>query len=613
MARKSQQQARQQAGQYRQFFNEVVSQEKYDSAKTELFNFCTSHRDWWANGAGGDKAIAETVQQALRTNTNATLSAAWTLVGPKLEQFDCITEKLVVVNKRLRESQKAYLQELTQLKDQYRANAKRGSVGDFVPDFNEDLEFFDATQYYDDDDKEVIKLIVEDKIKTAVSRALGGKVDAATEGAQRRKDAELKAKNDNLLKEMDTMRERLDKLQKEHSEEKSKNEELQTEISTLSDEMNARIAEFQVQVEQLEDEKGNLELLLEEERARCEELREQNGSLVMEIDLLKEDVLKAQENAMTALVELDDCKQQLEKSTAAAEKFEEEKQRIEAEAKAYSEASAAREKQLNARVQELEDQLAEALARADKLEACVADLKRQYMEEKAKRQEADTLLKAARQALKLAQKRTEELENENVKLRTKSDDLELRLEELHESIHTLRAEGAQAGCGPQIERLLEKTGLQHLKKTRNVFSRLYTDAMERLRRMEEARLEILRLQRETMAKVLSAKQLVSPEFRDDSSLTLLDGPMFSEPRAENNLTDHLTRQNNCMSASESKRHAKSTPVIETIQSRAPPFVDKFPSFADRSPKRLEPIDKKVRNLKRHFSGNLGSYGDLPLQ
>lgn len=515
----------------------------------------------------------------------------------------------MVVNKRLRESQKAYLQELTQLKDQYRAKAKRGSVGDFVPDFNEDLEFFDATQYYDDDDKAVIKLIVEDKIKTAVSRAMGGKIDVANEGAQRRKDAELKAKNDNLLKEMDTMRERLDELQKEHAVEKSKNEELQTEISALSGEMNARIAEFQVQVEQLEDEKGNLELLLEEERARCEELRDQNGSLVMEIDLLKEDVLKAQENAMTALVELDDCKQQLEKSSAAAEKFEEEKRRIEAEAKA----SAAREKQLNARVQELEDQLAEALASVDKLEARVADLKRQYMEERAKRQEADTLLKAARQALKLAQKRTEELENENVTLRTKSDDLELRLEELHESIHTLRAEGAQAGCGPQIERLLEKTGLQHLKKTtRNVFSRLYNDAMERLRRMEENRLEILRLQRETMAKVLSAKQLMSPEFLDDSPLTLLDAPMFSEPRVENNLTDNLTRQNNCMSASESKRNARSMPVIEAIQKRTPPFVDSFPSFAERSPKRLEPIDKKVRDLKRHFSGNLGSYADLPL-
>lgn len=179
--------------QERKFYNEVVATNRYTRAQKDLLDFCCK-QNWSALSDKFADGFRQTIQDTLRSHARSIIYIAWSIVSAHLEEGKEAMEKRETVTKRMRDCQRAYLQEVTRLKDDIRAN--QDSTKDmqvYVPDFNEDIELFDATQFYDDEDKEVIKLIVDAKVKTAVSQVMRGKSDAeiVLEGIVEARDREL--------------------------------------------------------------------------------------------------------------------------------------------------------------------------------------------------------------------------------------------------------------------------------------------------------------------------------------------------------------------------------------------------------------------------------------
>lgn len=592
--------------QERKFYTDVFASEQYGRAKADLFSFCAG-QDW--SNLKGTPGLLEAVHQAIRTHTSATLTTAWSLLGPLVEDSGLRTGKLEATQARLIECQRAYLQEVTQLKDQGRAKKGRTDLDNYVPDFNEDLEFYDAVQFYPDEEKELIKLIVADKVKTAVSRALNGSLDLSSLSGGGASKEELA----NLNAEIEKLKEKLEETQQEVRAQREKNADLELEMSQLQQEMKDRCAEYELQIsslteekEALEAERADLMARLDVETEKNAVLTEQNETLQTEVNILQDDLRVAEEAALALKVELSECKGQLEEATASAAKFEEEKRQVEAAAAAAAAASAAMEKKLNDRIEELEGLLAD-------MRALIASLKQQVAEEIGKRKEAEALLKSSREALKVAQKQIEDLEKENAKLLKKVTEMEIRFADMQEAIQKMRSDGAAAGVGAQLDELLDKNGLNSKKEgPRSVFNRLYKDAVERMERLEAHRQEILRVQRETLLRVLAAKQNVISDIIPDMVAPISSmAPMASNAISSNAMSpispiSPLERRG-FPSLDRMNLGAKSMPSVDAMQfehGKTPmfPSVESFP-LMDRAHK-LEPIDRKVQDLKRQMGGNL---------
>eukprot|EP00397_Hematodinium_sp_SG-2012_P010382 GEMP01010496.1.p1 GENE.GEMP01010496.1~~GEMP01010496.1.p1 ORF type:complete len:627 (+),score=177.48 GEMP01010496.1:299-2179(+) len=600
----------------RKFCSAVFMSSQYGRAKANLFEFCAT-LDWPARRGESAKMILASAEDAFKTHTDATLNVAWSIIGRRVEDAGVIRQELKDTQKRLKLSLRAYLKELTYLKMALRSTKSYAEeVELYVPDFTEDVNFFDALQFFEEEEKELVKEIVVDKVKTAVARALsGGRVDSLSpppdrsDGVDPNDFSRSQERVKSLEAEISRLMCKLEETQDEFMRERQQSAECSQLLITLE----ACVAEKETHIHDLSDERDmltaancDLQARVEEEEKKSTLLLEQNRAMEMSLDLCKAELLEAEDKSAVMQMELAELKGRLSQADSAAEVFEVEKRKLEEEKlKLQTLAASGREieDKLNARISVLHEETQHLRQESDALRTEHAKEKKEKEFEAMKRRESDALLDSARSAVALAHKQASEMESANAKMQKRIFELELRLADMHEKIQQVRAGGADAGVGEELEALLEKSGISASPSPRTVFERLHSDAIARIARLEQFRLEILRVQREALCKVLAACRhtVDKDQFAPHPSLEPANGlrkcnsewfpPVGNYPNYESTKTEEVID------------------TLRMLQSRGRrpqnAFGDTFP-LLDRGGK-LRPIDRKVNALRRSSAGTLIGY------
>lgn len=439
--------------------------------------------------------------------------------------------KLMAIEKKMEHSQRSYLKELMRLKDQARKLGRQKD--DKLGEFDEDIEFFDGTQFFDDATKKLIKQIVSDRVKTAVIRAMDGKLppELLSEYGSRRGDGQERKSDgfdhDANMKELQAMREALEeeaaqlRKGKEDAElgienERRQREEIQDRLQILP-ELYAQIQKLEDDLdhetkekESWQDEKMLIEEEFSEKTAQWDQERANFENMIAE---LQEEItrVKVEMMALEAKFEEMAAKGQEEAAEEAERRNEMFQEQDAAHAADMEEAEAKYKSQIDL----LEMEISRNEVITIRLIAERRDVDKQLNFEILKRKEIEAKhaqCESFEEALRAAQEQTELVEEECMRLRKELTEAEILLADLQGKIEQFVAAGEQSGMGAQIAELLVKSGLKGsgVKSPRSVFDRLYSDALARYGRMEQMRLRMLELQRDALLKVLANKVLDPP-------------------------------------------------------------------------------------------------------
>lgn len=197
------------------------------------------------------------------------------------------------------------------------------------------------------------------------------------------------------------------------------------------------------------------------------ELDMENQALQQKIEILTEDLVEERRaNAHALRLEAKQPECRIETKTAAVEGY--------------------------TRVQELENANAELRAEMESVRKCCDN-------DMIRRADVAIMMEDAQKSLTRANSQAEEVRTANLELKKTFDAIE-------QAVLQMRNAGIEAGAGPLIDDLLEKTGLHPFAKGEgNVFGRLYNDALARFDRLENYRIDILAAQSEALGKVLAAR------------------------------------------------------------------------------------------------------------
>lgn len=439
------------------------------------------------------------------------LRAAYLPFFAKNHEYKEQCEKIKVLENRIKKCQSAYLQEITQLKNQARKLAKP-MKGDEIAevDFDDDREFFDAVSFFDDETKVLIKQIVAEKVKTGILRALRGKmVPGIGFFGQPGQGGGGMMGGDDDEKKMKELEEKLKQRDEEIAAQKEKIGDLLTENIEMKErleiipELHERIASLESDLAQVMQERDELEeakaLIEQEYFAAREEWEVEKKLLTDEIRELEERVQELEEKSATALAELAQAKVAAEQAEAKMQEMEE---NFERERKEFRRQLELAEEKYKMQIKSLEEDVERLEKKTARLEKENETLKEKLAAANAQIEKLKLKIEELKEALAAAKSDTELLEGENKRLQKDLVKLEKKFVKLSSALEQMNAAGQGIpGLGDEMAKIMEGVNLND-NGPKSVFERLYSDALSRWKRLEQMRLQMLDTQREALIKVL---------------------------------------------------------------------------------------------------------------